>query len=122
MKLIFHWIVSTIAILIAAYLIPNVEVYTFVTALILAVVLGALNMLVKPILLLLTFPITIITLGLFTIVINAALVWLAQLVVPGFTIQNFGWAILFALVLSIINLVFRQMNRSDDKPSFRVNN
>ncbi len=122
MKLIFHWIVSTIAILIAAYLIPNVEVDTFVTALILAVVLGALNMLVKPILLLLTFPITIITLGLFTIVINAALVWLAQLVVPGFTIQNFGWAILFALVLSIINLVFRQMNSSDEKPSFRVNN
>jgi putative membrane protein len=122
MKLIFHWIVSTIAILIAAYLIPNVGVDSFVTALILAVVLGALNLLVKPILLVLTFPITIVTLGLFTIIINATLVWLAQLVVPGFTVRNFGWAILFAVVLSIINLVFRQMNSLEDKPSFRINN
>ncbi|HMR55362.1 MAG TPA: phage holin family protein [Candidatus Doudnabacteria bacterium] len=123
MKLIFHWLVSSIAILIAAYLIPRVEVDSFVTALIVAVVIGALNMLVRPILLLLTFPITIVTLGLFTLVINAALVWLTQMVVPGFTVGNFGWAILFAVVLSVINLVFKQMNSRDtERPTFRVNN
>ena len=124
MKLIFQWIISAIAIIIAAYLLPHVGVDSFVTALILAVVLGALNLLIKPILILLTLPVTILTLGLFTLVINAALVWIAKFIVTGFTVDNFGWAIVFAVVLSIINMVFKHMGRSGDgdRPIMRVNN
>ncbi len=113
MKLIFHWLVSTIAIVIAAYLLPHVGVDSLISALILAVVLGALNLLVKPILLVLTLPVTILTLGLFTLVINAFLVWVAKYIVPGFSVDNFGWAILFALVVSIINMVFKHMSKDN---------
>lgn len=109
MQLIFHWLVSSVAILIAAYVIPQVEVASFVTALVLAVVLGALNLLLRPILVFLTLPINVVTLGLFTLIINAALVWVAQMIVPGFSVANFGWAIVFALALSIVNLVFSKM-------------
>lgn len=116
MKLIFHWLVATVAIIIAAYLIPNVTIDTFVTGLVLAVVLGALNLLVKPVLLILTLPVNFITLGLFTIVINAALVWLADFLVEGFRVENFGWALLFALALSIINIVFKKMDGQYDRP------
>lgn len=114
MKLIFHWIISSIAIVIAAYLLPHVGVSSFVTALILAIVLAALNLLIKPILIILTLPVTVITLGLFTLVINAFLAWLASLIVPGFTVDNFGWALLFALVLSIINIVFKHMSKDNN--------
>jgi putative membrane protein len=113
MKLIFHWIVSAVAIIIAAYLLPHVAISSFLAALILAVVLAALNLLIKPILILLTLPVTVLTLGLFTLIINAFLVWLASLIVPGFVVDNFGWAILFALVLSIINMVFKHMGNDN---------
>ena len=113
MKLLFNWIVSAIAIIIAAYLLPHVAISDFVSALILAVVLAALNLLIRPILLLLTLPVTVVTLGLFTLVINAFLVWLASLVVPGFSVDNFGWALLFALVLSVINMAFKHMGKNN---------
>ncbi len=114
MKLIFQWLVSAIAIVIAAYLLPHVGVDSFVTALILAVVLGAFNLLLRPILLLLTLPVTLLTLGLFALVINAFLVWIAKFVVAGFSVDNFGWAILFAAVLSIVNMVFKHMGKSNN--------
>lgn len=109
MKLIFHWIVAAAAIGVTAYLVPGVMV-TFTGALIAAVVLGALNLLIRPIVFLLTLPITILTLGLFSLVINALLVLLAALVVPGFAVAGFWYAVLFALVLSIVNWVFSLWN------------
>ncbi len=105
MKLFFHWLIAALAIGIAAYIVPNVSV-TLAGALIAAVVLGALNLFIRPILIVLTLPINILTLGLFSLVINAFLVWLATLVVPGFAVADFWTALLFALVLSIINWVF----------------
>lgn len=125
MKLIFQWLVAAIAIVIAAYLLPNVDVSSFVTALVVAVVLGALNLLVKPILILLTLPVNLLSLGLFTLVINAFLVWLGAAIVPGFEVGNFGWALVFAVVLSIINIVFRSMGREATRQptaTMRVNN
>ena len=110
MKLFLQWAISAIAIGIAAYLVPGASV-TVWGAVILAVVLGALNLLVRPLLILLTLPITILTLGLFTFVINAFLVWLASLVVPGFSIDGFWWALLFAVVLAIVNGVFNIWRR-----------
>ncbi len=111
MKLIFHWLIATLAILIAAYIVPGVTI-TLVGALIAAVVLGALNVLIRPILLILTLPITIVTLGLFSLVINALLVMLAAVLVPGFSVAGFWTAFLFALALAAVNWVFHLWSRS----------
>ena len=111
MRLFFHWLVAAIAIGIAGYLVPGVHV-TLLGALMAAIVLGALNLLVRPILFLLTLPITIVTLGLFSFVINAVLVLAAALVVPGFFVASFWTAFLFAIVLAVVNWVFHIWGRS----------
>ena len=95
----------------AAYLVPGATV-TVTGALILAVVLAALNLLLRPILFVLTLPITILTLGLFSLVINAVLVMLASWVVPGFSVAGFWWAMLYAIVLALINWVFSLWERN----------
>lgn len=110
MKLFFHWLIAALAILVAAYLVPNVTV-TPTGALIAAVVLGALNLFIRPILFILTLPITILTLGLFSLVINALLVMLASYVVPGFAVVGFWAAIFFSLALMVINWVFNAWKR-----------
>lgn len=112
MKILFHWVISTIAILIAAYLVPNTSI-TLAGALIAAVVLGALNLFIRPILVVLTLPITILTLGLFSLVINALLVMLTSYFVPGFVIIGFWSALFFALVLSVVNWVFNFWSRTN---------
>ncbi|MGE5298058.1 MAG: phage holin family protein, partial [Acidobacteriaceae bacterium] len=81
----------------------------FFTALVVAVVLGIINISIKPLLLILTLPLTVITLGLFALVINALLILLAGKIVPGFEIASFWWAVLFSIVLAIINGVFRKL-------------
>ncbi len=105
MKKILHWIVSAIAIGIAAYLIPGVMV-TPVGALVLAVVLGLINVFIKPLIFILTLPINILTLGLFSLVINALLVILASSIVPGFSVAGFWPAFWFSIIFSLINMVF----------------
>lgn len=107
MGIILHWLIVTVAIMISAYLLPGVKVAGFFPALVAAVVLGLLNTLLKPILVFLTLPINILTLGLFTLVINAAIIMLATKLVPGFTVASWGWAILFSIVLSLVGMVFR---------------
>jgi putative membrane protein len=89
--------------LITAYLLPGVKVDGFLTAIVVAVVLGIVNMFIKPILLLLTFPLTILSLGLFYFVINALMVLLVSAIVPGFKVSGFFWALIFSLVLSIVS-------------------
>ncbi len=103
MKLIVNLLVSGLAVFITAYVLPGVRVADFMTAVIVAVVLGAVNVFLKPILVILTLPITVLTLGLFLFVINAAVVWLVGSVVPGFTVANFWWALAFSLVLSLVS-------------------
>jgi putative membrane protein len=102
MIFLIHWLITTIAILIAAYLLPGVTVKGFFAALVTALVLGLINTFIRPILLILTLPINILTLGLFTFVINALLIMLTSAVVPGFDVRSFWWALLFSLVLSLI--------------------
>lgn len=113
MKIFINWIISAIAIMIAAYVLPGVEVAGFVTALVLAVILGAINAFIKPILLVLTLPINVLTLGLFTLFINAALVMLAAYIVPGFGVAGFWWAMLFAVVLSLVTSVFSMFGEKE---------
>ena len=105
MKTIIHFLISTLAILVTAYVLPGVHVSGFVSAFVLAVILGVINTIIRPILILLTLPLTIFTLGLFALVINALLVMLASSIVPGFTIDGFLWAFVFGIVLAVVSFV-----------------
>lgn len=96
-------IINTVAIAITAYILPGVKVESVFVALVVAVVLGIINMLVKPVLVILTLPINILMLGLFTFVINGLLVLLASSIVPGFHIDGFWTAVLFSIITSIIS-------------------
>jgi putative membrane protein len=100
---ILFFIISAIAIALAAYLIPGVMIQNFLSLILVAIVWGIINVLIRPLILLLTLPINILTLGLFTFVINAALVLLVSAIVPGFKIRDFGSALLFAIVVWLIN-------------------
>lgn len=102
---IVHWIVTALAIGVAAYLIPGIEV-TLVGALVLAVVLGIINMFLKPIINLLTLPLNIVTLGLFSLVVNALLIMLAGSLVPGFVVAGFWPAFFFAIVVALVSALF----------------
>ena len=108
MKFIIHWLVSTLVIIAVAYLLPGVHVSGIIAALAAALVIGLLNAFVRPVLIVLTLPITLVTLGLFTIVINAVLVLLASAIVPGFVVDGFGWAILFSIVMGLVNILFHR--------------
>lgn len=103
MAILFEWLISALAILVSAYILPGVHIASFTTALVAAVVLGIINAILKPILVLLSLPITLITLGLFTLVIDALLILLTSALVPGFRVDGFWWAIIFSLVLSVVN-------------------
>jgi len=103
MTLIVHWLVMTVSVMIAAYVIPGVTVSNFFSALWVALFLGIVNLLLKPLLILITLPINILTLGLFTFVINGLIILLASSVVKGFQVSGFWVAVLFSIVLSIIN-------------------
>ncbi len=100
-----HWILSAIVIGLAAYLIPAVDV-TLLGAFVGAAVLGLLTIFIKPILTVLTLPINILTLGLFSFIINTTLILVTSAVVPGFEVGGFWWALIFAVVLSLFNVVF----------------
>lgn len=99
-----------LAVVIAAYLLPGVTVDNFWVALVVAVVLLIMNWVVKPILTILTLPITILTLGIFGFVINALIILLTDAVVPGFAVENFWWALLFSLVLSLVRGAFDMLS------------
>ncbi len=100
-----HWIVGTISILVSAYIIPGVTV-TIPSAIVLAVVLGLINIFIKPLVYVLTLPINVVTLGLFSLVINAWLIMLADKVVPDFTVASFWSALGFSILLFITTMFF----------------
>ena len=106
MVIIVKWVLSAIAVLIAAYILPGVSVASFWSALIVAVILAILNAILRPILVVLTIPITIVTLGLFLLVINALIILLTDSLISGFEVSNFWWALLFSLLLSILGALF----------------
>lgn len=103
MHIIIRWVISALAILLTAYLVPGVQVVSFATALLVAVVLGIVNAILKPLLVLLTLPITVLTLGLFMFIINAVMILIVDRLIPGFSVDSFLTALLFSLVLSVVN-------------------
>ncbi len=113
MKLLIRLLINALAILLIAYLVPGVAVSGFYTALIVAVVLGLLNLVIKPLILLLTLPITIITLGLFTFVINALLFWFVGTVVKGFSVEGFIPAFIGALILTVVGWIGHSITSND---------
>jgi putative membrane protein len=115
MSIIAGWILFSIAIYATAYLLPGIHVADFVTALMAAIILGFINMVIRPILLILTLPINVLTLGIFTFVINALMVLLAGQLIPGFTVENFWWALLFSLVVSVINSILQSLIHQNKK-------
>lgn len=97
-----HWLVLAVALFLTTRLVGGVQVSSYATLAVAALVIGFVNALVKPILVILSLPLTIVTLGLFYLVVNGACLMLAAAIVPGFTISSWGSAIIGALVLSII--------------------
>lgn len=105
MGFIIKILLTGVAAMLAAYLLPGVHIAGLVSALIFALVLAILNAIVRPLLVLLTIPVTILTLGLFLLVINAVIILLAGFLVPGFDVDGFLWALIFSLVLSLFTAI-----------------
>jgi putative membrane protein len=107
--LLVHWVIYALAILISAHLLPGIVLNGFGASLVAALVLGLLNAVVRPLLLLATLPLTILTLGLFIFVINTLLIMLTSALVPGFEVRSFGSALLFGIILAVINFILNRI-------------
>jgi putative membrane protein len=104
-------IVNTLSIFTASYLLNGVHVESLSTALIIALILGILNVTLKPLLVLITFPITLLSFGLFLIVINVIVFRIADSIVTGFYIDGFFWALLYSILVSIVNSILYEMSK-----------
>ncbi|MFD2201229.1 phage holin family protein [Shivajiella indica] len=103
MNILVQLLLGGIAVFITQYILPGVHVADFLTGIVVAALIALLNLTVKPLLIILTIPITILTLGLFLLAINAILILLAAEIIPGFSVDGFWWALLFALILGLVN-------------------
>ncbi len=113
MKLILRILLSAVAVVILAKILPGIGVDSYTTAIIVAIVLSLLNFIVKPILVILTLPITILTLGLFLLIINAIIILLADNLISGFEVANIWWALLFSLLLSFLQSILYSLLKDD---------
>lgn len=104
MPMIFRWIINAVVLMLITFVVPGFSVESFGYALLAAFVLGLLNAIVRPLLFILTLPVTIMTLGLFTFVLNALMIWLVSTIVNGFIVEGFIPALLVALLLWIVSL------------------
>jgi len=110
-----NWLLSGLVVLSASYLLPGVHVESFLTALVVALVLGVVNILVKPLVFVLTLPLTLLTLGLFSFVINALMVVITEWLVPGFQVDGFLWAMLFSLTVSVLSTLVHTLFSNKEK-------
>ncbi|MEN8789412.1 MAG: phage holin family protein [Flavobacteriaceae bacterium] len=106
MKLILRILLSALAVVILAKILPGIGVDSYTTAIIVAIIISLLNFIVKPLLILLTLPVTILTLGLFLLIINALIILMADGLIDGFQVQSIWWALLFSLLLSFLQSIF----------------
>jgi putative membrane protein len=109
LRVLLHWILSALALLIVSRVVPGFYIRGFATALWAAVIIGLINATIGALLKLITFPLTVLTLGIFWLVINALMLWFATAFVPGFQISGFGAAFIGALVLMLVNMLFRAL-------------
>ncbi len=111
MNIITRLLLSGVAVMLTAYLLPGTHVQDYWAALLVAVLISFSNVIIKPILIILTIPITIVTLGLFLLAINAAIVLLVDYFVDGFSVDGFWWALAFSLILSVFNSLFSDLTK-----------
>ncbi|MBF0405691.1 phage holin family protein [Candidatus Magnetominusculus xianensis] len=109
--LLVTWLIMTVSVLVAAYLLPGVRVASFGSALVVAVLLGVLNAILRPVLIFFTLPLTILTFGLFILVINAIIVLIVGSIVKGFEVKGFITAVLFSVILSIAHWILQAVIR-----------
>ena len=112
MRKIADWLVSAISLLIISRIVPGIHFADFLSAIIAALIIGLINVLIKPILVLFTLPITVVTLGLFSLVINAVLFQLASHVTPGFMIDSFWAAFIGSLLYAIVNSILHKLSNT----------
>lgn len=105
MNVLAKILINTVAVLVVAYILPGIEISSFFDGLVVAVVLALLNLLVKPVLVILTLPLTIVTLGIFLLILNGLIVMLAGALVDGFYVSGLLWAIIFSLLVSLVNAI-----------------
>lgn len=112
---LLHWLLNTSVLIIVAYIVPGISFSSFWSALITSAVFGVINAIIRPVMIFLTLPINILTLGLFTLIINAFMFWLASTIVKGFDVTNFGaafWcALVYWLIITLINYLL------EDRPT-----
>ncbi|MCD7898302.1 MAG: phage holin family protein [Bacteroides sp.] len=102
MGLILQILISSVAVYFTAWLLPGITVKSFGSSILVAIVLGLLNAFLKPILQFLSFPLTVLTLGLFLLVINTIIILIASALMESFHVENFWWALLFSIIMSIV--------------------
>lgn len=117
MQLLLIWILNALALLAVAYLMPSIEVSGLMSALVAAAVIGLVNVLIRPVLILLTLPVTVLTLGLFIFVINGLLFYFVGHVLQGFHVQSLLSGILGAILYSIISWLLTSLIPGNDNPS-----
>ena len=115
MNSIIKFFLTGLAVLLTAYLLPGVHVENYGQALLVALVLSIANVIVKPILILFTIPLTVLSLGLFLLAINAIIILMVDYFVPGFSVDDFWWALAFSLILSVFNSMFSDLTKESKK-------
>ena len=115
MYLLLRWLLNTIALFVVVQIVPGFHADSWVTLAVAALILGLLNAVIRPILFLLTLPLTIVTLGLFLIVLNGAMLELTAWLVPGLRIESFVWACVGAIVLGLISLITHRIGRDRER-------
>ncbi|MBC2838898.1 phage holin family protein [Robiginitalea sp. SC105] len=115
MNFILRLLLSALAVVLLSKLLPGVSVASYGIAILVALVLSLLNFIVKPLLILFTLPVTILTLGLFLLIINAVIILLADAIVDGFAVNGLWWALLFSLLLSVLQSILFSFLREDKK-------
>lgn len=109
MRLVLRWLISALTLMLVAYYVPGITVATFFSALIAALILGLINAVIRPLVIVLTLPVNILTLGLFTLVINSLMFWLAASMVKGFYVSSFMAAFLGALIMWLVSWIINSI-------------
>ncbi len=119
MKFIIKLLVNALGVYVTAAILPGVGVENYLEAIVVAVILGLLNAIIKPLLVILTIPITVFTLGLFLLVINAGIIMLADWLLDSFSVSSFWWALAFSVILSFINGIMERFVFADERNNNR---
>lgn len=114
MNMIIRFLLSGVAVMLTAYLLPGVHVQDYWAALLVAVIISVSNVIIRPILIILTIPITILTLGLFLLAINAFIILMVDSFVDGFRVDGFLWALAFSLILTVFNSLFSDLTKKNE--------